>query len=91
MSAGAQAASILNQVPPRYPDLARQARIQGVVLLEANISTEGNIEDLRVITGHPLLAPAAVEAVSQWRYQPTLLNGQPVPVVTTISVTFTLN
>jgi len=60
-------------------------------LLEANINTEGTIEDLRVITGHPLLAPSAVEAVSQWRYQPTLLNGQPVPVVTTISVTFTLN
>ena len=90
-SACAQVAQIINQVAPRYPDLARQARIQGVVLLEANISTEGTVENLRVIAGHPLLSQAAVEAVYQWQYQPTLLNGQPVPVVTTISVRFTLN
>jgi protein TonB len=71
-----------------YPPLAKQARIQGVVLLEAVISKDGAIDNLRVISGHPLLTQAAIDAVKQWRYKPTLLNGEPVEVVTTITVNF---
>ena len=76
---------------PEYPPLARQARIQGLVLLEAFIARDGTIQNLRIVTGHPLLAPAAQSAVQQWIYRPTMLNGEPVEVVTTISVTFSLN
>jgi protein TonB len=79
---------LLTQVKPVYPPLAKQARIQGVVLLEAVISKDGAIDNLRVISGHPLLTQAAIDAVKQWRYKPTLLNGEPVEVVTTITVNF---
>jgi protein TonB len=79
---------LINKVQPTYPPLARQARIQGVVILEAVISKEGSIDDLKVISGHPLLQQAAVDAVRQWKYKPTTLNGEPVEVVTTITVTF---
>ncbi len=75
---------------PVYPPLAKQARIQGVVKLNAVISKEGNIEQLTVVSGHPLLIPAALEAVKKWRYKPTLLNGEPVEVITQIDVNFTL-
>jgi len=71
-----------------YPPLARSARVTGVVLLQATISTEGTIKDLRVISGHTLLQEAAIEAVKQWRYKPQLLNGQPIEVITTITVNF---
>jgi protein TonB len=81
-------ANQLVRVNPVYPQLAKQARIQGVVVLEAEISTEGSIDNLRVISGHPLLTQAAMDAVKQWKYKPTLLNGEPVPVVTTITVNF---
>jgi protein TonB len=81
-------ASLLQQVKPVYPPLAKQARIQGVVLLEAVINKEGSIDNLRVISGHPLLTQAAIDAVRQWRYKPTLLNNEPVEVVTTITVNF---
>src|SRR5207253_948949 len=81
-----QAANLLTQVKPVYPPLAKQACIQGVVVLEAEISKEGTIDNLKVITGHPLLIQAAIDAVKQWRYKPTQLNGEPVPVVTTITV-----
>src|SRR5437867_4508485 len=83
-----QAANLLSQVKPVYPPLAKQARIQGVVVLEAEISKEGTIDNLKVVTGHPLLIQSAIDAVKQWRYKPTLLNGEPVPVVTTITVNF---
>jgi protein TonB len=73
-----------------YPPLAKQARIQGVVKLNAVISKEGNIEQLTVVSGHPLLIPSALEAVKKWRYKPTLLNGEPVEVITQIDVNFTL-
>src|SRR2546427_48439 len=82
------AANLLQQVKPTYPPLAKQARIQGVVVLEAEISKEGTIENLKVITGHPLLIQAAIDAVKQWRYKPTMPNNEPVPVVTTITVNF---
>ena len=85
-----QAALILNQTKPVYPPLARQARIQGTVRLEAVINKEGVIEELKVISGHPLLIPAAQAAVAQWRYKPTMLNGVAVEVITTIDVNFTL-
>jgi periplasmic protein TonB len=73
-----------------YPQLARQARVQGVVVLEAVIAKDGSVQSLRVVTGHALLNQAAIDAVREWRYRPTMLNGEPVEVVTTITVTFTL-
>jgi protein TonB len=83
-----QQANIIEQVRPVYPPLAKQARIQGVVVLEAVIGKDGTIQNLRVITGHPLLIQAAQNAVGQWRYKPTMLNNEPVEVVTTITVNF---
>jgi protein TonB len=75
---------------PEYPPLAKMARIQGTVRLEAVISRDGTIKELKLVTGHPLLAKSAMEAVARWRYQPTLLNGEPVEVVTEVDVNFTL-
>jgi len=85
-----QQANLISQVKPKYPDLAKKARIQGAVVLEAVIGRGGNIVDLKVIKGHPLLVPEALEAVKQWRYRPTLLNREPVEVLTTITVNFSL-
>jgi protein TonB len=85
-----QAAKIINQPKPVYPPLAKQARIQGTVRFTAIIGRDGTIQNLQLISGHPLLVPAAQEAVKQWRYQPTLLNGEPVEVITQIDVNFTL-
>ena len=85
-----QGAKLVSQAKPVYPPLARQARIQGTVRLEADISKDGTIENLKVISGHPLLIQAALDAVKQWRYQPTMLNGVAVEVVTTVDVNFTL-
>ena len=84
------AASILNQTRPVYPALARQARIQGSVVLHAIIDKEGRVAQLEVMSGHPLLVQAALDAVKQWRYKPTQLNGDPVEVDTTITVTFSM-
>lgn len=84
------AASIINQTRPLYPPLARQARIQGSVVLHAIIDKDGRVAQLEVISGHPLLVQAALDAVKQWRYKPTTLNGDPVEVDTTITVTFTM-
>jgi len=86
-----QQAKLVRQPRPSYPPLAKQARIQGVVKLSAVIAKDGTIQELSVISGHPLLAPAALEAVKQWVYQPTLLNGEPVEVSTQIDVNFTLS
>jgi periplasmic protein TonB len=86
-----QQANLVRQVKPPYPPLARQARIQGAVILEAIISRQGRVDQLRVISGHPLLVQAALDAVRQWQYRPTLLNGEPVEVVTTITVNFNLS
>jgi protein TonB len=85
-----QAARVVNQPRPVYPPLARQARIQGTVRLEAVINQEGRVEELSVVSGHPLLIQAALDAVSQWQYQPTMLNGVAVEVITTIDVNFTM-
>jgi protein TonB len=84
------AASIITQTRPTYPPLARQARIQGTVTLHAIIDKEGRVAQLEVVSGHPLLVQAALDAVKQWRYKPTQLNGDPVEVDTTIQVTFTM-
>jgi periplasmic protein TonB len=81
---------LINKVVPVYPALAKQARIQGEVRLGAIIGKDGTIQQLRVISGHPLLVPAALEAVKQWRYAPTHLNGEPVEVQTEIDVSFAL-
>ncbi|HEX4543745.1 MAG TPA: energy transducer TonB, partial [Candidatus Acidoferrum sp.] len=86
-----QSARIVNKVQPVYPAAARQARIQGVVRLHVIIAKDGSITQLEVISGHPLLQQAAVDAVRQWVYQPTLLQGRPVEVDTTIDVIFQLN
>jgi TonB family protein len=86
-----QAAKLIRQEQPIYPALARQIRVQGVVTLEAIIATDGTIQQLRVLNGHPLLAPSVVQAVQQWMYSPTVLNGKAVEVKTTIEVRFTLS
>ncbi|HLV88563.1 MAG TPA: energy transducer TonB [Candidatus Sulfotelmatobacter sp.] len=90
VSSGVQSGLLVRKVNPTYPPLARQARIQGVVILQAQISKDGNIENLQLVSGHPMLAPAAIEAVRQWKYKPYLLNGEPVEVETQVQVNFTL-
>ncbi len=85
-----QAANLIYQVNPVYPPFARQIRVQGAVVMEAVINKGGSIESLRVVSGHPLLNQAALDAVSQWRYRPTMLNGEPVEVITTVTVIFSL-
>jgi len=86
-----QAAKLIRQPRPIYPPLAKQARISGHVILNAIIGKDGTIQNLTVASGHPLLIPSALEAVKQWVYQPTLLNGDAVEVVTQIDVNFTLS
>jgi protein TonB len=90
VSQGVSVGRLMNKVEPVYPPLARTARVQGQVVLTAIISKDGAIQDLRVLSGHPLLVQAALDAVRQWRYKPYLLNGQPVEVETTVTVNFTL-
>jgi periplasmic protein TonB len=91
VSAGVQQGNLISQVKPTYPAIAKSARIQGAVVLQAEISKQGTIENLRVISGHPMLVQNALDAVKQWRYKPYLLNGEPVPVETTVTVNFTLS
>ena len=81
---------LISTVVPMYPALARQARIQGTVVLDADISKDGTVETLQVISGHPLLVQAALDAVKQWRYKSYVLNGKPVAVNTQIIVAFAL-
>jgi len=90
ISQGVAQGFLVHQVKPVYPPLARQARIQGAVLLQAIIGKDGSIENLRLVSGHPMLAPAAIEAVRQWRYRPYTLNRAPVEVQTEITVDFVL-
>jgi protein TonB len=81
----------LKNVNPVYPDIARQARVQGVVILECTISPQGKVTEVKVLRGIPLLDQAATDAVRQWVYTPTLLNGVPVPVIMTVTVNFKLS
>lgn len=91
VSRGVTEGLLLHKVAPEYPLIARQARVQGQVLLGAIISKTGDIENLMLISGHPLLVAAAIDAVKQWHYRPYMLNGEPVDVETTISVTFVIS
>jgi len=91
VSANVSQALLIKTVPPQYPKDARKARIQGAVVLKALIDKEGNVEDVTLISGDPKLAPAAIDAVKQWRYKPYLLNGEPVWVETQVTVNFTLS
>ena len=91
VSQGVTQGLLIRKVQPTYPPLARQARIQGAVLLQAEISKDGTIQNLRLISGHPMLTSAAIDAVKQWRYKPYILNGEPVEVETQITVNFTLS
>ena len=91
VSGGVQMAKLIRKVIPIYPPLAKSARISGVVHLVGTIAKDGTIRNLQLISGHPLLARAAIEAVEQWVYQPTLLNGEPVEVIAPIDVSFTLS
>jgi periplasmic protein TonB len=81
---------LIRRVQPQYPPIARTAGIHGQVVLQAVISKEGTIENLHVVTGHPMLVRAATDAVSQWRYRPYILNNEPVEVETQITVNFSL-
>jgi periplasmic protein TonB len=83
--------NLVHRVQPEYPPLAVQTRTQGQVVLRAVISREGAIEKLQVVSGHPLLVRAALEAVRQWRYRPYVLNGEPVEVETQVTVNFVLS
>jgi protein TonB len=85
------AAKLIRQIRPEYPPMAKITRTQGIVRLTASIGIDGAIQNLQLMSGHPFLIKAAMDAVRQWRYSPTLLNGQPVEVVTTIEVNFTLS
>ena len=88
---GVQAARLLFGPKPPYPTLAKAARVQGTVRITAIIGTDGTIRNLQLINGPPLLVKAALDAVKQWRYQATMLNGSPVEVITEIDVNFTLS
>ncbi|HVZ59233.1 MAG TPA: energy transducer TonB [Terriglobales bacterium] len=91
VSQGVAAGNLVRDVKPSYPPLARQARVQGAVVLLAVISKDGSIQNLRVASGHPMLVQAALDAVKQWHYKPYFLNGEPVEVETQITVNFTLS
>jgi protein TonB len=83
--------NLIRRVEPAYPPLARNARIQGSVVLAALISKAGTIDNLHALSGPPMLVPAAISAVSQWRYRPYILNSEPIEVETQITVNFTLS
>lgn len=90
LGGGTAAAQLTNRVQPVYPPLGRQVRLSGTVRLHAIISTDGSVQQLEVVSGHPLLVQSALDAVRQWKYKPTLLNGKPVEVDTTIDVIYAL-
>jgi periplasmic protein TonB len=83
-----QEAKLISKVQPIYPPLALRARVSGVVVLQVSVDEEGNVYDIKILKGHPLLDEAAVSAVRQWKYSPTILNGEPVPVVAAVTVVF---
>ena len=83
-----QESKLIRRVEPVYPELAKRARVEGRVLLVVTVDEEGNVSEIRVIGGHQLLVEAALSAVRQWKYSPTLVNGEAVPVITTVTVRF---
>ena len=86
-----QAPTKTKNVDPIYPAVAKSAKIQGIVIIEAVINKQGNVEDLKVLRGNPMLNQAAIDAVSQWKYTVPMLNKTPVDVIMTVTVNFTLN
>jgi periplasmic protein TonB len=90
-SEGVMAAALIHKVQPEYPALARNIHLAGTVYLRAIVGTDGTVRQLEVISGHLILANSALQAVRQWRYQPTRLNGEPVEVETFITVNFILD
>lgn len=90
VSQGVTSGLLIKKVTPEYPALAKQARIQGSVVLHAVIGKNGEVQNLQVVSGHPMLTQAAIQAVKQWRYKPYFLNGQPVEVDTNVTVNFSL-
>jgi protein TonB len=90
VSSGVTQGLLQHKVTPTYPQLAKSARVQGSVVLQAVIGKDGTVQNLRVVSGHPMLSQAAIEAVKQWKYKPYMLNGQPTEIDTTIQVNFTL-
>ena len=90
VSQGVSEGLLTHKVTPEYPALAKAARVQGSVVLKAEIGKDGKVKNLQVVAGHPMLTAAAITAVKQWEYKPYFLNGQPVDVDTTITVNFTM-
>jgi protein TonB len=85
-----QASKLIHRVEPDYPELAKRARVQGIVLLKVTVDESGNVANIELVRGHPLLTQAAIDAVRQWKYSPTILNNEPVPVIATVTVNFVL-
>ena len=85
-----QASKLIRRVEPVYPELAKKARVSQEVILQVTVDEQGNVADIELLRGHPLLNQSAIDAVQQWRYSPTLLNGEPVPVIATVTVNFLL-
>jgi protein TonB len=83
-----KAPSLVQRVNPEYPPVAQAAQVEGAVVLEATVNKSGRVESVRVVNGSPLLDAAAIAAVKQWRYEPLLLNGEPVQFILTVTVTF---
>jgi protein TonB len=90
VSQGVTSGLLVRKVQPTYPPLAKQARISGAVVLQAVIGKDGTIQNLRAVSGHPMLIQSAIDAVRQWKYKPYFLNGEPVEVDTQVTVNFTL-
>ena len=85
-----QASRLVHRVEPEYPELAKRARVSGMIILQVIVSEGGTVQEVKIVRGHPLLNDAATRAVRQWRYSPYLLNGEPIPVITTVTVDFVL-
>ncbi|HYK87275.1 MAG TPA: energy transducer TonB [Acidobacteriota bacterium] len=85
-----QQSKLIRRIEPEYPPMARMARVQGKVILQVIVDEEGNVTEVKVLEGNPLLNDGAVRAVRQWKYSPTLLNGEPVPVTASVTVIFKL-
>jgi TonB family protein len=81
---------LIKRVAAQYPPLARQARIQGTVTIEVTVNSDGTIKHVRLISGHPMLAPSAIEAIQQWRYKPYVLDGKPVEFTTIVNLHFSV-
>jgi protein TonB len=85
-----QESKLIKKILPEYPKMAKLAKIHGDVILSVDVDEEGNISDCKYVSGPPMLKDAAINAVKQWKYSPTLLNGEPVPVIATVTVSFKL-